>query len=156
MTRALVLSVFLATGAGLLITTGCQSADRAAITQTAATDQSMPAEKSLGVELAEMDRLVAKIGEHRLDPFRKPARDERDRAMRQLAEKTEVLLARVDSGDTESALTGTWPDKGAATANYGDLQASLRNLHDAARQKNTTAVAASFAKVKANCDRMGG
>lgn len=155
MFRGCILTMVLVIAAGLLAGSGCQATDQAAVSQSAVSDSAGASASGLGSQVAEMEKLVARIGEHHRHPFRKPYRDEHDRAMRLLAEKTDALLASLEVGGSESALTGAWDSGATASAEHSVFRDSIRRLNDAAKGHRPTAVAASFAKVKADYQRLG-
>jgi outer membrane murein-binding lipoprotein Lpp len=137
--------------AGLLIA-GCSSATAGKVDQTASAKQEAPAaQPSLGAEMKELDRLVSSMQDHPRRPFRKTVRDDRDRTMRLVAEKTDVLIAKLNTAGPESALTGAWAaDKGGAA----DLRSGLQSVNQAARRNDTNAVVSSYAKVRARCQSL--
>lgn len=117
---------------GLFVVVGCQPSGTAVVSdQAAATD------------FSELDRLVAKTQDHHRRPFRKPYRDDRNRAMRLIAEKTDILLADLGTETDAQALTGTVDEN-------AQLRSALQDLQDAARRKSVSGVASSYARVRSN------
>ncbi len=117
---------------GLSVTLGCQPEGTGAIS-----------DQTVSGDMSDLPGLVAKTQVHHRRPFRKPYRDERNRTMRLLAEKTEILLANLGTPTDAQALTGTVDED-------GQLRSALQDLQDAARRKSVSGVASSYARVKAS------
>ena len=82
---------------------------------------------------------------------RKPTRDLQARALRTLAQKTEVLLAETQTWDTDARLVGlAESERPAAQAAVADFRTTLTALRDSATAGNVKAVRATYNRALAS------
>jgi hypothetical protein len=84
-------------------------------------------------------------------PQRKPVRDQRARAMRMLAEKTDELLAQTSTWDTEVRLTSLAEhERAGARREVSTFRSNLQGLKAAADNNSVSEVRRSYAATMAS------
>lgn len=118
------------------------------------------ASESATAEIPRVTALYEKATQVHVHRFRKPLRDAQARAMRNLADECDKLLADTDSWDRSAQLTAAGEaERNAARADIHALRSSLEGMRSAAEKRDVRSLdtayagaAAAYARIREKLD----